>query len=332
MRALAFGVGAVGLAVMVAAIQRSESPVDRFLKSLTADQRAQAMKSFDDPYRTNWRFVPASREGIHLKDLTPDQAKLAADLLHSSLSDAGYKRVETIKGLENVLKEMEGGNPGRDQGLYTFTFFGSPSLTAPWGWRYEGHHVSLNFTYKGGRLVSSTPQFFGANPAEVMSGPQKGTRALPKEQDLAFALLGSLNTSQLSDALIATSAPGEIVTSNARKVSIQEDKGLHYADLDAKQKQALLNLVKVYTESQTGEEAKRRWNRVEPNTIVFAWMGSTKPGKGHYYRIQGSKFLIEYDNTQNDANHIHSVWRDFDGDFGEDVLADHYAEWHHSPN
>ena len=324
--------GVVIVAAAMAQVSKKANSVpdlaERFLKGLDEKQRGQAIKGFKDDYRTNWRFVPAAREGIHLGELTPAQSELAANLLKGSLSDSGYKKVETIKGLEDVLFEMEGGNKGRDKKLYTFTFFGEPSRTATWGWRFEGHHVSLNFTYKGTELVSSTPQFFGANPAEVRTGPQKGTRALAQEQDLAFALIDTFTPEQLKQAVVADKAPNEIVTSNVRKVGVLEKTGIPFKHLTPKQQEALKKLLRVHAAGQTSQEFARRWKRVENDSIVFAWMGATKPSKGHYYRIQGSKFLVEYDNTQNDANHIHTVWRDFDGDFGEDILAEHYANSH----
>ena len=300
----------------------------KFIASLTADQKSHAVKSFADDYRTHWQYVPATRQGINFSEMTPDQAKLALDLLKSSLSEAGSKKTEVIKSLEMVLRELENGNKGRDPGLYTFTIFGQPSSEGAWGWRYEGHHVSLNFTFKNGALVSSTPQFFGSNPAEVRSGPQKGLRALPQEEDLGFALLDSLTTAQRSEAVIPVKAPGDVVTTSSRKAAIQADTGISFKKLDAKQKSLLLKLVHVYSDSQASAENKRRWGRVDQDSLVFAWMGETKPGQPHYYRIQGSKFLIEFDNTQNNANHIHAVWRDFDGDFGEDVLAEHYQVAH----
>ena len=332
MKVWAFGVGVIGLTAAVLSIQGQKpmamEAANKFLSSLTADQKSKASKTFSDDYRTKWNYVPISREGIHLGDLTPEQAELATALLKTSLSDAGMKRVETIKGLEDVLKAQENNNPGRDKRLYTFTFFGEPTMQGKWGWRYEGHHVSLNFTYNNGALISSTPQFFGSNPAEVRTGPQKGLRALPQEDDLGFAMLNSLTDDQKAKAILTTNAPGDIVTTNTRKAAIQSNAGLAYKDLTSSQKASLMKLLRVYAESQTPPEAKRRWGRVENDSIVFAWMGGTKPGTGHYYRIQGSKVLVEFDNTQHDANHIHSVWRDFDGDFGEDVLAEHYAQFH----
>jgi len=329
---VSFLVGLLVLGVAIAQTQGRKDDVvtgaENFIKSMTAEQKARALKGFDDDYRKNWRFVPASREGVNLGELNPEQATIAAKLLKSSLSEAGYKRVETIKGLEDVLFEMENGNKGRDKRLYTFTFFGEPTTRGTWAWRYEGHHVSLNFTFKDGNLISSSPQFFGSNPAEVRSGPHKGLRALPQEQDLAFALLDSFTPAELAKAVVGDTAPYEIVTGNNRKIGIQDKSGIAYKDLSSKQKEALAKLLRVHAESQSGAELKRRWGRVDLDSVVFAWMGSTKPGKGHYYRIQGSKFLVEYDNTQNDANHIHAVWRDFEGDFGEDVLAEHYSSVH----
>jgi Protein of unknown function (DUF3500) len=301
---------------------------NKFLDSLTKEQRGKAVKSFDDAYRTNWRYVPASREGINLGEMTAEQAKLAADLLRTSLSKSGYKKVEEIKSLEDVLFELENKNKGRDKRLYTFTFFGEPKFEGKWGWRYEGHHVSLNFTFKNSELISSTPQFMGSNPAEVPSGPQRGLRVLAQEEDLAFDLIKLLSPDQITKVVVKSDSPQDIVTNSLRKVGIQQDSGLKFKELTKDQQIALLKLVELYAKNQSSSEARRRSSRVEPNSLVFAWMGKTTKGQGHYYRIQGSKFLIEFDNTQNQANHVHTVWRDFDGDFGEDVLAEHYAKSH----
>ena len=321
--------GTVLVALAVAQVPKEKpsavSLANRFLDALSAEQRKVAMKPFEDDYRTRWNFVPIHREGINLGELSSTQVKLGEDLLKFVLSPSGFRKTETIKTLEDVLFELENGNKGRDKRLYTFTFFGTPSAEGKWGWRYEGHHVSLNYTYRGNELISSTPQFFGANPAEVRSGAHKGLIALPEEQDVAFAFLNTLKEDQMAKALLPGPAPAEIVTSNARKVAIMEKAGIPMADLKVSQQISLMRLIKLHAVSQSVSEFKRRLDRVDASTVVFAWMGSTKPGQGHYYRIQGSKFLIEYDNTQNDANHIHAVWRDFDGDFGEDLLAEHYA-------
>jgi hypothetical protein len=302
-----------------------------FIATLNESQKAKALKTFSDDYRTNWQYVPIARQGVNLGDLNDEQKEKAAKLLKSALSESGYKKIETIKSLEDVLFEMEGKNPTRDKRLYTFTFFDTPTNKGSWAWRYEGHHVSLNFTYHDGKLVSSTPQFFGTNPAEVRSGPLKGTRALAEEEDRGFEFLAGLTDEQKTKAVIDAKAPADIVTSNSRKAGIQSKKGLAWSDLTPAQQKALLKLVEVHAKAQATEEFQRRMGSVEKESLVFAWMGSTERGKGHYYRIQGSKFLIEHDNTQNNANHIHAVWRDFEGDFGADVLAKHYADVAHSP-
>jgi hypothetical protein len=298
------------------------------LDSLSAGQRQKATRAMDDEERKHWQFVPAARQGVTIKELDAGQRSKAIDLLKSSVSEAGFKKVETIRELENVLFELENHNLGRDHEMYYFTVFGAPSNHGDWAWRFEGHHVSLNFTYHDGKLVSSTPQFLGANPAEVMSSPKKGLRALPKEHDLAFRLIDLMSPEQRAKAVSNPVAPGEIVTSNQRKVGILERVGLGYKDMTKAEQAMLRNLVEAHAEVQSDSERSRRLKQVDYSSVVFAWMGSTEPGKGHYYRIQGSKFLIEYDDTQNNANHIHTVWRDFDGDFGEDKLLRHYAQSH----
>lgn len=329
-------VSVIALLMLALGMRWSDSPKESssdelartFLESLSPDLRKEAQFKFDDDYRTTWNYVPIGRRGASLDRMTEAQIAKGTLLLKASLSDVGYKTVEQIRSLEDVLFELENRNPGRDKTKYYFTFFGEPSAKGHWAWRYEGHHLSLSFAYLDGKLIASSPQFLGTNPAEVKTGPHKG-RVLAQEEDLAFDLLNSLAPAQLSKAIISKVDPGEIVTSNKRKAGIADKLGIPYADLNQSQRKALMSLVRVYAGIQTASEAKRRLGRVEPESLVFAWMGATKTGEPHYYRIQGSKFLIEFDNSQNNANHIHSVWRDFDGDFGEDVLADHY---HSSPH
>jgi hypothetical protein len=312
------------LAIYAQSTRPAPRPADAlaqdFLRSLSATERAKANLPFADENRLAWNFVPMTRKGIPLGDLTPAQHALADALLKASLSDSGYRTVEEIRNLEDLLFRLENQNPIRDKTHYYYTVYGEPGPIGQWGWRYEGHHVSLNFTYRDRVLIASTPQFLGSNPAESTAG-----RPLRREQELGFALLNSLSPAQQRNAVIAVEAPSEIITGNQRQAAIQSDAGIRYAELDAKQKKRLMDLVRVYADVQSPEEERRRLQRIKPETLVFSWMGSTKPGAGHYYRIQGSQFLIEFDNTQNNANHIHAVWRDFHGDFGLDALADHYA-------
>jgi hypothetical protein len=308
-----------------------------FLATLTPEQKARSTFPFSSDERFRWFYTPVSRKGISLKDLTEPQKKAAMDLLRAGLSEKGYTKVETIRALEDVLRQVEQ-NPRRDTGLYFFTFFGEPSETTPWGWRYEGHHLSQNWTIVNGKSVSgigSSPQFFGANPAEVRSGPSKGKRALAAEEDLGRSFVKSLNPAQRSEALLSGSAPSEILTSNQREAAIQEDKGIPYSKLSKEQQGLLLALIEEYLSAQPRALAQARLKKIRDSgldTIKFAWMGGLEKGEGHYYRVQGKTFLIEYDNTQNDANHIHCVWRDFTNDWGEDLLAEHYRNDQHAHN
>ena len=307
-----------------------------FLATLTPEQKAQASYPFNSEERFHWFYTPVSRKGISLKAMSSAQRKAAMDLLHVGLSEKGFTKAETIRQLENVLQEVEQGRgPARDPDLYFFTFFGEPTENGAWGWRYEGHHCSQNWTIVNGKSISglaTSPQFFGANPAEVRSGPMKGTRPLAAEEDLGRSLVKSLNPDQQKQAVLSTDPPGDILTTNLRTAAIQEDRGIAYSQLTKDQQGTLLALIEEYLSTQPQRVAKAHLDKIRGDgfeTIKFAWMGGIEPGQGHYYRVQGKTFLIEFDNTQNSANHIHCLWRDFSGDWGEDLLAEHYQ---HSPH
>lgn len=326
----------IGLALLgVAAIGVSTRALDtvdaanEFLASLDRTQHRDAVKQMDDDYRTHWRYTPAQRQGVSWKSMSTDQEQKATALLRSVLSDVGMKKAGVVRELEQVLGEIERNPRGRDHEQYFFTFFGTPSKSGEWAWRYEGHHISLNFSYKGSKLVASTPQFFGSNPAEVLSGPKKGLRMLPKEQDFALRFLASLSDGQRSMAVLSQRAPRDIFTRESRTAERQSEEGLKYSDMTGEQQKALKDLIRVHAEAQRPDEVDRRMREIASaklDNIVFAWMGDADAG--HYYRIQGSTFIIEYDNIQNNANHIHAVWRDFEGDFGADLLAEHHLSAH----
>jgi hypothetical protein len=304
-----------------------------FLAVLDSAKRAKAGLPFNSEERLNWHFVPRERQGVPIKEMSSQERRAALTLLRSGLSAKGFTKVDTILHLEEVLFAIEG-SAIRDPELYYFTVFGEPLEQGAWGWRYEGHHASLNWTVVDGRLVASTPQFLGANPAEVRDGPQKGTRALAGEEDLGRALVKSLGTDRGAQAVLSKDAPKGILTSNSREAAIQEDKGISYGKLTPEQQGLLLSLIQEYASAQPSAVAQARLARVKadlPN-IKFAWMGGLEKGQGHYYRIQGSTFLIEYDNTQDNANHIHCVWREFKGDWGRDALAEHYRTAPHHAN
>jgi hypothetical protein len=325
--------------VMLAQPDRPEAAMVKAARALVAAldaaQVAKIQLPFDSDERFNWYFVPRARKGLPLKEMNEQQRAAALALLRAGLGASGYTKAETIRSLENVLRAIEG-RAIRDPELYYVTIFGEPADTGSWGWRYEGHHISQHWTLTGGKAVATTPAFFGANPAEVRDGPMKGTRALAAEEDLARALLASLTDEQRRRAIVAEKAPNDILTSNSRKAAILENTGIPADALTREQRAILIKLLEEYASTQPPALAEQRLSKVRaagPASIRFAWMGSTTkaPGNGNYYRIQGPTFLIEYDNTQNEANHQHTVWRDFDGDFGVDLLAEHYAyDPHHA--
>ena len=325
-----------GLVVIAAQTTRPEAAMRTAAKALMAaltdEQRAKIRIAFDSEERMNWQFVPIARKGLPLKEMTEPQRKVAFELLKTGLSASGYTKAETIRNLENVLR-AQSGSATRDPELYFFSIFGDPD-GASWGWRYEGHHLSQNWTIAGGKASATTPAFFGANPAEVMDGPMKGTRALAAEDELARAFLAALTDEQRKTAVVSEKAPTDIVTGNSRRANALDAVGIVVGTLTSKQQEMLMRLIEEHAAAQPAALAEQRLAKVRADgwaNVRFAWMGSTVkgPGNGNYYRIQGKSFLIEYDNTQNQANHQHIVWRDFAGDFGVDVLAEHYARVPH---
>lgn len=302
-----------------------------WLDALSPELRKKAAIGFNDKERANWHYVPKSREGASLADMNDAQRKLAKALLASGLSKHGLVQAEAVIALENVLRVIEDA-AYRDEAQYFFTVFGQPAPTSTWGWRVEGHHLSVNFTIVDGRKISVTPNFMGANPAEVrQAGPQLGRRALAAEEDLGRALVLSLDDAQRQRAIISDRAPSEILTRADQQAKPLEPAGLSYADMNSGQQAGLKALVETYASRLRPELAESELKKISDsgwNRLSFVWAGGLKPGQGHYYRIQSPDFLIEYDNTQNGANHIHTVWRVFAGDFGRDLLREHYAADH----
>jgi Protein of unknown function (DUF3500) len=309
------------------------------LASLDESQRAKATFEFGADERLNWHFVPRERKGLPLYAMTAAQQKAAATLLRSALSSRGVEKADRIRQLEDalVITEKEralvpqwDGRPYRDRERYFFTIFGTPSADKVWGWRYEGHHVSQNWTIVSGSAVASSPQFFGSNPAEVREGPLKGLRVLAGEEDLARTFLASLDENQKTLAVVSTEAPKDIFSMNSRDAAAIDDRGVTWAKLTHGQQKLLTSVIEEYAFAQAPKIGAERMARVKKDleSIRFAWLGSIEKGGLHYYRVQGAGFLIEYDNTQNSGNHIHSVWRDFKGDFGRDLLAEHYKRDH----
>jgi len=301
-----------------------------FLAALQPQQKEKAQFQFSDAERKNWHFIPRTRKGLPIKEMSQAQRLLAQALLASGLSSQGYGKAVSIMSLEEILLELEkGSGPLRDPENYYFSVFGEPGGKEPWGWRVEGHHLSLNFSAEGDEL-SMTPSFFGTNPGEVKEGPRKGTRILAEEEERGRALVKSLDDSQRKEAIIMEAAPKDILNVPGRTDWTQA-QGLAQAKLKPEQKEALAQLIHLYLERNRTEFAADEWAKAEKaglDKIVFAWAGELEPGRPHYYRVQGPTFVLEYDNTQNNANHVHSIWRSFDHDFGDDLLKKHYEESH----
>ncbi|MDH3648393.1 MAG: DUF3500 domain-containing protein [Saprospiraceae bacterium] len=304
-----------------------------YIESLSDEQKQDGLLSFIDEDRTAFEFFPATmvaRRGLSLKALSPHQDILVYDLLKSSLSQEGYLKTEQIIALEEILKMLEGTHH-RDVEEYYLSVWGDPAEQGAWGWKFTGHHLSFNFTMVDGE-VASTPTFLGANPAEVRSGEKKGLRVLAEEEDLAFDLLHSLSEQNRATAIYQDKAPDEIISEKQTEIEALPITGIPYADMSNRSRKILEELITEYIEIMPAQLAQQRKDKLVSagwDKIYFAWAGALEKGSGHYYRIQGPTFLVEFDNIQNDANHIHSVWRDFNGDFGRDLLREHYK---HAPH
>lgn len=299
-----------------------------FIETLNKKQLNKLLMPLDDTSRKEWHYLPAAswpRHGLKIGSLNSIQEKAFFNMLKSFLSSSGLNKTKDIIQLENVLVEL-GGNPARrDAGAYYFSIFGNPKTDSVWAWSFEGHHLSLNFTVSK-NVLSTTPRFFGANPGTVPSGTKKGNRVLQREEDLGFELLNSFSDIQKKEVIFSAKASSDILTRNAIEVTPLQPIGIKASALSYKQKELLKRLLKEYLSALSKTEAEKREQKIleeEFDAITFAWAGAKKKGIGHYYRIQGNSFLIEFDNTQNNANHIHTVWRDFNGDFGKDLIKAH---------
>ncbi len=304
---------------------------NHFLDSLTPEQKATAMIAFDSDERQNWFYTPVPRKGLQVREMSPYQKRLAAALLAAGLSQQGYIKAETIMSLEDVLRiaEKDDGER-RNPEKYYFSIFGAPSDSKPWGYRVEGHHVSQNYTVMGGK-IADTPSFFGSNPREVRVGPRKGLRVLAQEEDLGRAFMESLTPDQQKVAIVDKEAYKDILTTNSRQAALKgQPSGLPASKLNDKQFGLLTDLLNMYADNMPEQLSLARMQQVKAvgKNIYFAWAGVVEVGGPHYYRVQSPTFLVEYDCTQDNANHIHSVWRDFNGDWGMDVLKEHYHTSH----
>ncbi len=326
--------GIVGIALWASALGdhtggAMTAAADRLLSALDDARKGQATFPFESPERLNWHFIPRPRKGLPIKDMEPAQRALAFGLLRTGLGGDGFLKATTIMSLEQILRELEQGKgPVRDPELYFFSIFGTPSDKGRWGWRVEGHHLSLNFTLEDGKIVSATPAFFGSNPGEVRQGPRQGLRTLADLEDRALRFLQALDDDQRKVAVIAREAPKEIRSADFKaaeggglgaKAPADAPEGIAFAKLGDDQRRLLRALLETYAAEMPPEVGDSWLAEVDMGDIQkvhFAWSGPGDRTQAHAYKVQGPTFLIEFNNTQNNANHVHAVWRNRLNDFG----------------
>jgi hypothetical protein len=341
----------VAAVLLMAAYKRADqssvmaNAAQAFLNSLWPDQKAQVTYKFEDDQRMEWHFVPLplggnaastkpnGRKGLSFGQMAPFQRELATALLAAGLSQQGFIKAQSIMSLDQVLLLMEQGAGAnrRDPDNYYVTIFGTPAATGTWGYRVEGHHISQNYTIVNGK-IEDAPSFFGSNPAEVRVGPRKGLRVLAAEDDYGYEMIESLDAAQKATAIVDKTAYTDIITSDSRKAALNgAPNGLPASKMTAAQYEKLLSLIEAYADNvppQMGEQRMEKARKQPKDATFFAWAGATNRGGLHYYRIQTPEFLIEFDETQDNGNHIHSVWRDYQNDFGADLLKMHYDASH----
>lgn len=300
------------------------------LETLDEKQRAKLCLHYNSEERQNWGYVPRPRKGLSLDGLRAPQIEGIRALLRSALSDPGLKKVDTIMALEAFLWEMEDYRALRDPEAYFTSIFGKPDPNGSWGWRFEGHHISLNYTITEGKVTSVTPSFLGANPAVVVTEhSMKGTRPLGAEEDLARLLANFLNEAG-HDVIFAERPPRDILTGDQRKFNMLKPVGVQAIHMTEGQKAALMNIIREFAHRHRKELAIAELQKVQTrfHELYFGWAGSLKVDEPFYYRIQCQTFLIEVANVQNGGNHIHTVWRDLESDFGGDLLQEHIRHEH----
>jgi hypothetical protein len=294
-----------------------------FLESLTDQQKQRATFAYDDEERLNWHFIPRERKGLPLKDLDGEAFQAAHRFIASGLSESGYDQTIQVMSLEEVLFLLEGGDrearrARRDPQNYYISIFGTPTTNGLWGWRLEGHHLSLNFSIENGNVVASTPEFFGANPGSIDAGPGRRIRVLGAEEDLGRQVLKLCSPEQREVVWIDKEAPGDLRGGGVTHPEQTEPVGLPISKMSNDQKQMMSELLSEYLKNMPRDverDRRQRLNEAGLENIYFAWWGGSELNEPHYYRVQGPTFLIEYNNTQNSANHVHSMWRNMAGDF-----------------
>jgi len=300
--------------------------------ALDQRQQREARLEWTSRLREAWHYVPRSRPGVALRVMNAAQTAAAWDLLGSLLSARGIDQVRGQLTIERILGELSGSPSFRDPGNYSLVVFGDPAGSAPWAWRFEGHHLSLSVLVAPGHGVAVTPLFFGANPAQVPRGhAHGGFRLIGAEEDAAFSLIQSLDGAQRTQAVIADRSLGDIVSGPGRELDLKRFEGVPLARLNEAQRGGILRILELYAGTMREEVAAPALAKVREASLEalhFAWAGSLARGRPHYFRVHGPTALIEYDNTQDGANHVHSVWIDPQSLFGRDLLKAHYRGAH----
>jgi hypothetical protein len=317
---------------LLATVKSGPSPLE---STLGIDRKASLQLPLLDPQRENWQFWPTARVGLPLENMTAAQRRMVHDLLTTTLSSKGYLKVAHIMQLEEILDVLDEVGFPRSVDHYRLVLFGTPAANAGWAWRFEGHHVSLSVAVSPDG-VAVTPSFFGSNPAEIVAGPLAGFRVHGVVEDLARELMSSLSDAQRSRAVIAGRAPGEIFTANINKERSQWDawretllpEGIAVRELNEVQQHWVRLILDEVVGNYRSEISTEYRERIDPIQLSFAWAGGVERHMPHYFRLQGSDFVFEYDNVQNAGNHVHSVWRSKSGDFGTRVLEHHYRTSH----
>jgi hypothetical protein len=325
------GVALVGQSAPDSTGARMKTAADAYLASLTPELKKKTSFGFDDPHRLKWFFTPQqdkekhfTRKGVRLEEMTAEQKKAAMELLKSGLSKKGYEQATTIIGLETLLKELEGtgGAMVRNNNWYFVSIFGEPSNTGKWGWRFEGHHLSVNYTIDKGDVIAGGPVLFGSNPAEVKDGPKKGLRPLPDIEDHVRALVKSLNADQ--DKVAKQTKHFAEIKEGQPKADVGAPVGITADKLTEQQKVVLVKLLQAYADRMPEDLATEDMKKVKATPdakLYFAYSGGITPGEAYTYRVQGPEFVVEFlniqaDSAKNPANHIHSAWRRLPTDFG----------------
>ncbi|MFL2763988.1 MAG: DUF3500 domain-containing protein [Dehalococcoidia bacterium] len=316
-------------------IKKMQEAASSFYDNLDAKARNKALFHYLDGERIFWYYPPLNRHGLPLKDMTKELKSLVFTLLETGLSSDAFNQTLQIINHELILKELEIRENiktfVRDPERYYFTIFGNPKSKDPWGWRFEGHHVSIHFSIWSDKIISVTPLFLGVNPAEVKDGDSKGLRILKKREDLAFELVNSMNKDQHHIATIYENTPKDIITYNSSRVTVPVVEGISWDELKIGQQKLLKLLIAEYVNQVDPNLVKSKLEYLESNTlksVKFGWAGGINLGEAYYYRIHGGNLFIELDNYQSGANHVHSVWRDVENDFAQDVLRKHLLSYH----